>query len=70
MPDKEFNHDISKLRKEAEENLLQALTSFHTQRIGRNQKQLREGKKNTRADRLDRSQTILNQAKNKTLATA
>ena len=60
MPDKEFKQDISKLRKEAEENLLEALTSFHTQRIGRNQKQLKEAKKNTRAHRPDRSKTILN----------
>ena len=48
----------------------QDLTSFHTQRIERNQKQLREAKKNTRAHRPDRSETILNQAENKALATA
>ena len=69
MPDEEFKQDISKLRKEAEQKLLQALTSFHTQRVERNQKQLREAKKNTRAHRPDRSETILNQAENKTLAT-
>ena len=68
-PDEEFKQDISKLRKEAEQKLLEALTSFHTRRIKRNQK-LREIKKNTRVHRLGRSETILNQAENKTLATA
>ena len=67
-PDEEFKHDIGKLRKEAEQKLLETLTSFHARRIKRNEKLLSE--KNTRAHRQDRSQTILNQAENNILATA